>query len=127
MAGAACASALAAAACASTAPHGDLSGTGWVVESIAGEAVSGPTIEFVEDRVSGTGGCNRFFGGYQVEGDRLTFSAVGSTRMACEEGIMRRETEFFAVLSQAQHYRRDGDRLVIRDNGERELVLRRGA
>lgn len=127
MAAVACASALAAAACASSAPHTDLSGTRWAVESIAGETVSGPTIEFAEDRVSGTGGCNRFFGGYHVDGDRLTLTDVGSTRMACEEGIMRRETEFFAVLNEAQHYRRDGDRLVIRDNHEREVVLRPAA
>jgi heat shock protein HslJ len=120
----ACVSALAAAACASNAPHTSLSGTSWAVESIAGQAVSGPTIEFAEDRVSGTGGCNRFFGGYSVDGDRLTFSAVGSTRMACEEEIMRREDAFFAVLNEAQNFRRDGDRLVIRDNREREVVLR---
>jgi heat shock protein HslJ len=124
MGAAACVSALAAAACASNAPHPDLAGTSWAVESIAGEAVSGPTIEFAEDRVSGTGGCNRFFGGYQVDGDRLAFTGMGVTRMACEEDVMRREDEFLAVLNEAQHYRRQGDRLVILDNREREVVLR---
>ena len=113
MAAIATASALAAAACASGAPHNALSGTRWAVESIGGTAASGPTIEFTANRVAGTGGCNRFFGGYAVSGESISFDGVGSTRMACSPEIMMRETAFFGVLNGARHYVRTGDQLVI--------------
>ena len=113
MAAIATASALAAAACASTAPHNELSNTRWAVESISGASASGPTIEFTADRVAGTGGCNRFFGGYAVSGESISFNGVGSTRMACAPEIMARETAFFGVLNGAQRFARTGDQLVI--------------
>lgn len=36
-----------------------------------------------EKKVSGRGGCNRFFGNYEMDGDKLKFSPLGATRMAC--------------------------------------------
>jgi len=38
-------------------------------------------------RVSGSGGCNRLMGSYQLHGDELTFSHMASTMMACPEGM----------------------------------------
>jgi len=116
-------SALAAAACATNAPANDLSGTSWRVQSIAGQPASGPTIEFAQDRISGTGGCNRFFGGYTAEQGRLSVSGVGSTRMACDPDIMRREADYFSVLNAAQSYRRDDGQLTIATADGRELLL----
>lgn len=121
---AACISALAAAACANSAPRADLSGTSWAVESVTGQPVSGPTIEFAQDRISGTGGCNRFFGGYSAEDGRISFSAIGATRMACEPDIMAREDQFFAALNAAQSYSRDGDRLTLTSADGQAIVLR---
>lgn len=120
----ACISALAAAACANSAPRADLSGSSWAVESVAGEPVSGPTIEFAQDRISGTGGCNRFFGGYSVEDGRISFTGVGATRMACEPEIMAREDQFFTALNAAQSYNREGDRLTLTGANGRAVVLR---
>jgi heat shock protein HslJ len=120
----ACISALAAAACANSAPRADLSGTGWAVESVAGQPMSGATIEFAQDRISGTGGCNRFFGGYTAEDGRLSFSAIGATRMACETDVMDREERFFAALNAVQSYSRDGDRLTLTGGDGQAIVLR---
>ena len=120
----ACISALAAAACANSAPRADLSGTSWAGESVAGEPVSGPTIEFARDRISGTGGCNRFFGGYSAEAGRISFSEIGATRMACEPDIMAREGQFFAALNSAQSYSRDGERLTLTSAEGQATVLR---
>lgn len=39
------------------------------------------------ERLAGNGGCNTFFGNYALNGDKLGFSAMGSTMMACPEGV----------------------------------------
>jgi len=36
-----------------------------------------------EGKVSGNSSCNRFFGTYTANGNSVTFSNLGSTRMAC--------------------------------------------
>ncbi len=121
----ACVSAVAAAACAANAPRAELSGASWSVESVAGRPNSGPTIEFAQDRIAGTGGCNRFFGGYSAEDGRISVTGVGATRMACDAEIMQRESDFFSVLNAVTSYRRDGDRLTLASADGREIVLRR--
>lgn len=61
----------------------------------------------------GFGGCNRFFGSYEVGKDQaLTFGAIGATRMACRDG-MNQEQELFTVLGQTTRYRIDGSKLLL--------------
>jgi heat shock protein HslJ len=48
-----------------------------------------PDITFDADgRMFGHGGCNRYFGGYKVEGDRISFTAIGSTMMYCQDTMV---------------------------------------
>lgn len=58
-----------------------------------------------KERVNGSAGCNTFFGPYTFTGDGLSFGALASTRMACEESVNAREAEFLAALSQVAGYR----------------------
>src|SRR5437868_367355 len=37
-------------------------------------------------RVSGFSGCNRFMGGYRLDGKQITFDKIAATRMACVKG-----------------------------------------
>jgi heat shock protein HslJ len=37
------------------------------------------------DKVSGNSGCNSFFGTYAADGDFVSFSKIGTTRMACSD------------------------------------------
>ena len=61
----------------------------------------------------GFGGCNRFFGSYDVGKDQaLTFGAIGATRMACPEG-MNEEQELFIVLGQTTRYEIHGSKLLL--------------
>lgn len=124
--GLALASALVAAACASSAPEAPLSGTRWQAQSIEGAPVAyrTPTIEFEANRISGTGGCNRFFGGYTISGDRISFGGVGATEMACEPVIMAQEAAFHTALSSAQTFRREGDALILSSSAGDALVFR---
>lgn len=121
-----CAGALVAAACASSAPRTELTGTRWTVETMGGQTVlePAPTIEFASDRIAGTGGCNRYFGGYEADDSALRVREVGSTEMACAPEIMAREAAFFAALNATQSYRRLGDTLLLSDGAGGTILLR---
>lgn len=62
------------------------------------------TVEFSADRLAGSGGCNRFMGGYETDGDQLKITPLASTRMACEETVMNQEFRFLQALEGAQRY-----------------------
>jgi len=74
-----------------------------------------------ETRVNGFAGCNRFFGQYVLDGTKLSFSALGSTMMACPEG-MDTELAFLRALNETDRMELDNlslllystDRLVAR-------------
>lgn len=121
-----CAGALVAAACASSAPQGELAGTRWNVATIGGEAspTPTPTIEFANNRIVGTGGCNHYFGVYSAEKGELRVSDLGFTEMACDQDIMAREAAFFAALTSARSYSRLGDTLLLSDGAGGAIMLR---
>ena len=50
-------------------------------------------------KVSGFSGCNQFFGNYNVEGNNISFSPLGSTKMFCQEEKNAIETKLMASLS----------------------------
>ncbi len=59
------------------------------------------TLRFSADdgRVSGNASCNRFNGGFSVDGENLRFARMVSTMMACPEPLMAQEREFLEILS----------------------------
>jgi heat shock protein HslJ len=124
-------SGLVAAACASSAPAAVLTDTRWTVASINGEPVAegAPTIEFSGDRISGTGGCNRYFCGYEITGgETIVIRGIGSTEMACEPAeIMVREQAYFGALSAVRAYRYDGAELTLTAVAGPTIVFRRGS
>lgn len=124
-------SGLVAAACASSAPSVALSDTRWTVASINGQAVaeSAPTIEFSGDRISGSGGCNRYFGGYEITGaETIVIRGVGSTEMACEPAeIMTREQAYFTALNAVRVYRHSGEELTLSAVAGPTIVFRRAS
>ncbi|MGD8176592.1 META domain-containing protein [Marinimicrobium sp. ARAG 43.8] len=84
---------------------GELQGR-WQIQSVDGvvmESGGRAFIEFSEPpRLTGNGGCNRFFGMYRfTEGELFIEPAVGSTKMACEPQVMVQEQQLFDVLPQA--------------------------
>ena len=65
-------------------------------------------------QLSGSGGCNRMFGTYELNGDAISFSGVGATKMACMDG-MDIETSFFAALPKVAKWQISGQHLELRD------------
>lgn len=75
-------------------------------------------IEVSDDqtRFTGNTGCNRMFGGVEIQGRRVDFSNVGTTRMACVEPRARRvETAFVKALENADRFRERGNLLELYD------------
>jgi heat shock protein HslJ len=74
-----------------------------------------------ERRISGNGGCNSFFGSYVLSaGNRIQFSQIGATKMACEH--MELEQQFFEILDAAGYYTVRQDTLLLSDSTETPLA-----
>lgn len=85
-----------------------LEGTSWKLEYFnKNRPVAGhePTISFEDGQVSGTAGCNSYGGGYEVDGEKISFGAMFMTEMWCEgDGLMDQESTYLALLGQAESY-----------------------
>lgn len=88
------------------------------------EAPNEITLSFSDGQVSGNSGCNSFGGSYTVKGDKIQFSQLASTMMACmePEGIMEQEQIILQYLNQAKTYRFEDGRLVIEVSGQETLT-----
>jgi len=62
------------------------------------------TADFTRDRVSGSGGCNRYFGDIKTTNAKLSIGPLGSTQMACEGKVMDLEMKYLKALQGAQRY-----------------------
>ncbi|MFB2875337.1 META domain-containing protein [Floridanema aerugineum] len=84
------------------------------------------TANFSQGRITGSGGCNRFMGSYEIKGDRLTINQLASTFKACQEPIMNQESKYMKALQGAQRFELDDKgQLTIYYQSEQESgVLR---
>ncbi|WP_191621462.1 YbaY family lipoprotein [Marinihelvus fidelis] len=109
--------------------NASLENTYWKVMSIRGEPVTvaerqrEPHLILHPDdqRVSGHGGCNSMMGGYEVNGDQLTFKQMAGTMMACPEG-MEQEQALHQALGEVILWQVAGEQLQLRD-GDDVVVL----
>ena len=76
----------------------------WNLIQINGKTVdkSGANIRFdaKNSRISGSNGCNRYFGTYSASGNKLSLNAAGSTKMACPPEESALEQDFTEILQQ---------------------------
>ena len=93
-----------------------LEDTHWRLIILGDAPLTGPTmiLDAKERRVSGSGGCNRLTGSYELDGDRLTFGAIASTRMACPQG-MDTEQAFHEAMGRVSGWRIEGQHLELFD------------
>ena len=79
---------------------------------IAGSVI---TASFEEGRISGSAGCNTYFGSYEIDGNNIKISELAMTEMAClePEGIMDQELTYLQYLADAKSYQIEDDKLLI--------------
>ena len=90
----------------------------WKLVELWGKPVAGVErflfirLHGAEGFVSGYGGCNSIRGGYELKpGNRIRFTNMASTMMACPD--MELEQEFFKVLNMADNFACDGKTLFL--------------
>jgi len=92
-----------------TAPPELENGRTYQVEWIGDQPVleaNHPTLTLGADgRAYGSAGCNHWFAPYQLDGKRLSFGTVGSTRKLCSPAtLMEQEAHFFKALEAIEHW-----------------------
>lgn len=121
---------LALAACAAKPTAITLEGTRWRLVQLDGQAVASEggeraahlVLQASSGRATGSGGCNRFSGSYQLRGDGLEFGPLAATKMACLQGGAH-ETAFLDALGRVRRWVVSGTQLALTDmNG---IVLAR--
>lgn len=106
-----------------------LEGSFWLLQTLEGKTISHPDdprpigfeLQETENRIVGFGGCNNFFGTYSLtQPDKIDFSPIGATKMACLMTTFN-ENDFFAVFDKTTHYNiRDG--ILTLFQGDKELA-----
>ncbi|HKY12914.1 MAG TPA: META domain-containing protein [Gaiellaceae bacterium] len=102
-----------------------LDGSSWTL--VEGMDVTIPddvamTIAFEAGRASGSGGCNRFTGSYEQDGESISLGRVASTRMACDEEVMSAERAYLSALESVSLWSATGGVLVLSDNSDQALL-----
>jgi len=100
----------------------------WLAEDIDGGGVIDrlqTTLELNADGiVTGTGGCNRYAGSANIDGNTITFRPMASTRMACSAAAMNQEYKFHRALENVKGWRVDQPRrkLMLLDKSGFDLM-----
>ncbi|MBY0559573.1 META domain-containing protein [Hyphomicrobium sp.] len=89
----------------------------WVAIELNGQRVEGLTFDYTTEKVSGTGGCNRFSGPISIEDDAIQIGPLAATKMACG-GKSKIEMQYFLALEAARSFVVEGDVLTLKgDDG----------
>jgi len=106
---------------ASQPPLVELEGRPWQLVELGGQSVSLPpgsdapfiTFDTQGGKASGHGGCNRFFGSFQISGATLRFEELATTRMACPEPFASIEQQFLTALGETDGFAMDHRKLLL--------------
>lgn len=106
---------------------GDLDGNRYVLVSATGIEIvdaASITLEFDDESIAGSTGCNRMFGGFEIDEGRLVTGELATTKMACEPALMDQETQLLGLLSNSPTLALEQDQLLLGTTGV-ELVFDR--
>ncbi len=77
-----------------------------------------------ERKISGKAVCNSYFADYEMIGQKITFSPVGSTKMYCE-GVMDAENAIITNLQRTTRYEVKADFLYLYSDNLLVLTFKR--
>ena len=108
----------------------DLSGVEWVLTHLSRNEPapenSSITIVFEGDKISGSGGCNRYFAEVtEASPGDITIGEIGSTMMACPDEVMQLEGRYLKAVGEVAGYSFLAGKLVLayRDGDVVEAML----
>ncbi len=110
------------------AQRSEMNGIQWTLTYANGRAVTSSLAYFEINasgtRFTGSTACNRMFGTVQVTSGKISFSAIGTTKMVCKlsPGSVP-ENIFLEALEKAARYTRNGNNLHVFDKRGR-MILR---
>jgi heat shock protein HslJ len=77
-------------------------------------------------KISGFGGCNSYFGSYEMNGSEIRFTGIGSTKMFCQE-TMDVENNFFKALQEVQSFKVEDGKLLLMATDKRVVATFTGS
>lgn len=106
------------AACATAGPPPELAGTRWLLAGSTPERGQAELLFLPQQRLAGSGGCNRLMGGYAQNGEALKIGKLATTMMACPN--MQAEQVLLGKLESVTRFRVEQGELVLlgADGGE---------
>jgi heat shock protein HslJ len=81
-----------------------------------------PSATFIDGRVAGSTGCNRYTAPYTMDGEAMTIGELATTEMACERLRETVQRDYVAALARVAGWRVTGDELVLSDGDGAELL-----
>ena len=93
------------------------------VETGEGQRESPMIFREADGRVAGLAGCNRFSGGYHVDGATLSLGPLMATRMACPPPLDALEQSLFAAFDVTAGWRIAGQLLELLDDEGETLAV----
>lgn len=88
--------------------------TSAILESVPTDTPITAFFDSEKQQVTGSGGCNTYFGSYEVDGEDLTIPGpIAVTEMWCGDEIGERERIYLEALQSAESYEVKGDGLTI--------------
>lgn len=106
--------------------------TKWVFSALNGSdlklpaGVEQPWLQLAGDQLQGFGGCNRLMGDYTLEGTKLNFGNLGSTKKYCEN-VQPTEDAIKAALGQVDGFALKDDVLKLMGGGKEVAQLVKGS
>lgn len=99
----------------------------WGLASYSGGVVledSFITAEFDSGEVTGSAGCNNYFGPYETSSNEITIGDLGSTRKACQDppGVMEQEAAYLTTLPGSSTYSIGESGLQMFDSSGAEIL-----
>lgn len=107
-----------------------LAGKKWLLIELRGKEINSEEtpiffqMDATEQRITGFGGCNNFFGEYVLkEGLRISFEKLGRTQKYCQESIAM-ENEFFEAMEIVDNYSIGGENILSLNRARMAPLLR---
>lgn len=76
-----------------------------------------------EQKISGSGGCNNYFGGMETTEQGFRFTGMGSTKKACPAEVMKMEDKYMKMLQKANGFNIEDGQLIMDVEGGKQMVF----